>query len=139
MFSKITLTICVLIVGILVPILEVNETHLFNPLWPPHARLHEAWQLTSNTATALVCLWLAWSQSRVRLASFLALVVTAGFLVAFAARQAYGGSMQHTDGTEIVLLGVNAAVLVMGIASLVLAIMCLVRSPQSPSANASVV
>jgi hypothetical protein len=27
------------------PLLEANVAHVLNPEWPPHARLHEAWQL----------------------------------------------------------------------------------------------
>ena len=78
--------------------------------------------MTTNGALAATCLWLVWLQQRVRLASVLGLIVTGGFLAAYATRAAYGGSMLHTDGTELRALGANAAVLVMGVASAVLAL-----------------
>lgn len=52
---KIAVTFAALLFGLIVPILEVNATHLLNPLWPSHGRLHEAWQLLTNTAIALTC------------------------------------------------------------------------------------
>lgn len=126
MFRKLSVTACVLTFGLIVPILEINDTHLFNPLWPAHARLHEAWQLMTNGALAATCLWLVWLQQRVRLASVIGLIVTGGFLAAYATRVAYGGSMLHTDGTELRALGANAAVLVMGAASALLTLMLFV-------------
>lgn len=121
MTRKILLTLAVLVFALVVPILEVGETHVFNPLWPEHARLHEVWQLLTNSALGAVCLWLAWGQGRVRLASGLALLVTGGFLASFALASTYGGSMRHTDGSEIAVAGVNAGVLVMVAASMILA------------------
>lgn len=123
MLKKVLLTLAVATFGLMVPVLEISETHLFNPLWPPHARLHEGWQLVTNSAIAAVCLWLAWRKGDVRGAALLALVVVAGFLAAFGLRATYGGSMLHTDGSEIAIGGVNVAVLVMVLAGAILAIL----------------
>jgi hypothetical protein len=115
MTSKLILTLCVLIFGAVVPMLEINATHVFNPLWPEHARLHEVWQLVSNSALAALCLYLAWGRNDVRLASVIALCVSAGFLGSVFLADTYGGSMRHTDGSEIAVGGVNVAVLVMAV------------------------
>ena len=114
-------TLALLIPLALVPWLEINATHLTNPDWPPHARLHEAWQLITNATLALIGLWLGWTRRRWREAAGLGLVITASFLAAWALRGVYGGSMAGTTSGSTVLLGVDVAVWVMGAASLLLA------------------
>lgn len=131
MFKKILLSASVATFGLLVPLLEIYETHVFNPLWPAHARLHEVWQLGTNIAIAILCLWLAWHRSDLRSAAALGLTVVAGFLGAFLLGPTYGGSMKHADGTEIILAGVNAAVIVMLVAAAILG-WILVSKPRRP-------
>lgn len=113
----IILALCVLPFGLLTPILEIGPTHVFNPDWPGHARLHVVWQLTTNSALALLCLWLAWRRGQTRLAAIIALIVTGGFLVAFALSQFFGGTMRHSDGSEMTVAGVNIAVILMALAT----------------------
>lgn len=126
MAARVLVTLGVLVYGLVVPFLEINATHVFDPLWPPHARLHEVWQLSTNSAIGLLSLWLAWSRREVVLASVLAVLVTGGFLVAFAGRALYGGSMVLSDGTEKMVLGLNlgvvgfVAVLMMSLTAVVL-------------------
>ena len=108
--SFIVLTLCILPFGLLTPILEIGPTHVFNPEWPGHARLHEVWQLITHCGIAVLCLWLGWYKNNVRLAAVIALLVSGGFLAAFALSSSYGGTMQHSDGTEILVGGINVAV-----------------------------
>ena len=136
MTRKIAITFAALLFGLIVPILEVNATHLLNPLWPSHARLHEAWQLLTNGAIALVCLWLAWRAERVREAAALALLVVGGFLIAWASGPLYGGNMLHTDGSQIALGGINVAVIFM-IVAVVGLIWALVPERGHPTARES--
>src|SRR5690606_21484593 len=89
------------------PIFEINASHVFNPQWPPHARLHEVWQLASNCALGAFSLWLVWFRSEIRLSSLITLFVTGGFLLAYALRDHYGGSMVLSDGSEKMILGLN--------------------------------
>lgn len=107
----VALTLGAAIYGLAVPILELDTTHLLNPAWPSHARLHEAWQLATNSTLAAVAVASVWWTRRAGRAVAIAAIVTGGFFVAFLTRDAYGGSMLHTDGTERRVLGVNVGVL----------------------------
>jgi hypothetical protein len=104
-----------------VPYLEANATHLFNPEWPGHARLHEAWQLLANILLAALCLWLTWGAGQTRLAATILLAITGSFVVAYAASGLYGGSMGQTTSVSLELGGINPAVLVMVVATVALA------------------
>ncbi|MBU1378324.1 MAG: DUF2306 domain-containing protein [Alphaproteobacteria bacterium] len=113
MIRNVAVSLCVLTFGLAVPILEINATHVWNPAWPGHARLHEVWQLITNVVLALACLWLVWVRRQVRSAALLGLAVVGGFLAAYALRGAFGGSMVHPDGSELLIGGVNPATAIM--------------------------
>ncbi len=108
--ARIALTLGALIYGAVVPLLELNETHVWNPTWVAHARLHEVWQLITNSAFAVLALRWIWIDRRTRLPSLIAAVITGGFLAAYALRDGYGGSMVHSNGTEMRLGGINLGV-----------------------------
>lgn len=116
MTARLFVTAGILLYACAVPFLEINATHLFNPQWVSHARLHEAWQLATNTSIGALSLWLAWCRNEIRVPAILTLVVAGGFLVAYVLRGAYGGSMRHTDGSELTVLGVNLGVIGFGVA-----------------------
>ena len=99
---------------VLIPLLELNSTHLTNPDWPSHARLHEAWQLLTNAAISMLALGCVWTARAPRIGISLALTICASFLIAWALGSVYGGSMLHSDGTQIAVVGINAAVIVVG-------------------------
>ncbi|MDZ4021184.1 hypothetical protein LOY46_14195 [Pseudomonas sichuanensis] len=107
MLSKLLVTVGIVFYAVVVPILEINDTHVFNQAWAPHARLHETWQLFTNTALGAFSVWLVWGRNDLRLASLLTLFVTGGFLLAYWLRDGYGGSMVLSDGSEKMIMGVN--------------------------------
>ena len=39
---------------------DLNDTHVFNPEWPPHARFHGAAGWGTVSAAQLLALWLIW-------------------------------------------------------------------------------
>lgn len=39
---------------------DLNETHMFNPNWPPHAKFHNAQTIMLGTLLGLIVLWLVW-------------------------------------------------------------------------------
>ncbi|GLQ24234.1 hypothetical protein GCM10007853_21080 [Algimonas ampicilliniresistens] len=101
-----------LVFGLLIPMLEINPTHLLNPGWPPHARLHEAWQLITNGAISVFALYLVATSKAPKIAIVLSLIINVSFLSAFVLARSYGGSMLHTDGTQMAVGGINVAVLI---------------------------
>lgn len=120
MIKKIAITFSVILYAIIVPLLDINETHVWNPDWTPHARIHEVWQLITNSSIGLVCLWLVWYKKEVLLSTLLSLIVMGGFLLAFFLKDGYGGSMKYLDGSEKTVLGINIGILGFGIAFLFL-------------------
>ena len=115
MLDRILMTVGIVLYAVAVPYLEINATHVFNPDWVAHARLHEVWQLATNSVLGLLCLWWVWGPPRRRvLPSLVALSVTGGFLFANVIQGLYGGSMVHPDGSEKLALGVNVGLLGFG-------------------------
>ncbi|MFJ3049995.1 hypothetical protein [Pseudomonas nitroreducens] len=107
MLPKLLVTIGIVFYAVIVPVLEINDSHVFNPAWEAHARLHEVWQLFTNTAIGGFSLWLVWARHDLRLPSWLTVFVTGGFLLSYWLRGSYGGSMVLSDGSEKMILGVN--------------------------------
>lgn len=110
------ITFSIVLYAIAVPILEINDTHVFNPDWTPHAKIHEVWQLITNSAIGVLCLWLVWVKKEFRLSTLLSMLVTGAFLLAYFLQDLYGGSMKYLDGSEKTLGGINIGVLGFGIA-----------------------
>jgi hypothetical protein len=120
MIKKIAITFSVILYAIIVPFLDINETHVWNPDWTPHARIHEVWQLITNSSIGVVCLWLVWYKKEMQLSFLLSIIIMGGFLLAFFLKDGYGGSMKYLDGSEKTILGINIGVLGFGIAFLFL-------------------
>jgi len=114
--KKSIITFSIILYAVVVPFLEINATHVFNPDWTPHVRIHEVWQLLTNSSIGLLSLWLVWVKKETRIAAMLSLLITGGFLLAFILQDYYGGSMKYLDGSEKTLLGVNIGVIGFGIA-----------------------
>ncbi|RZS90562.1 hypothetical protein [Aquimarina brevivitae] len=116
MLKKIAITFSVLLYAIAVPILEINDTHIWNPDWTPHVRIHEVWQLLTNTSIGIFCLWLVWFKGETTISALLSAFIMGGFLIAFFLKEGYGGSMQYLDGSEKTIFGINIGVLGFGVA-----------------------
>jgi len=128
--QRYSITFAVVLYAVAVPVLEINQTHVFNTDWTPHVRIHEVWQLITNSGIGLLCLWLVWVKKEVKIATVLSLLITGGFLFAFILKDFYGGSMKYLDGSEKTLLGINIGILGFGIASTVLLISLALNTKQ---------
>lgn len=109
-----SVALCAFVLSAVIPFMEISESHLFNPEWPSHARLHEAWQLIENAAISILALILVWKGIAPRLGIVLGLILSTSFLIAWLAGPLYGGSMVHSDGTEFTIGGIS--VVVVGVA-----------------------
>ena len=85
-FAAVVVTVSALVSGIIILILELNESHLFNSGWPSHARLHEAWQLMTNSALSALSVFLICSGRAPGLAILLSLIISIPFPVGLRCR-----------------------------------------------------
>jgi len=58
--AKIIVTVCALITTIGAYLADYNETHLFNPKWPPHAKFHDAQTMLLSFFLCVFVLYYAW-------------------------------------------------------------------------------
>jgi len=90
-----------LFLAVVPPLVDFNSTHVTNPLWTGHARLHTVWLLTTNSIIAVLALGLMWRElkvSSIRAGAILTAAPLAGFFVAAATRPLYGGSFTDPNG-----------------------------------------
>ena len=61
--GRLLLSLILAIVGFGSIPVDFNSTHIFNPVWPPHARYHDVMLLTVWAGLAPMALWLLWRRS----------------------------------------------------------------------------
>lgn len=109
-----------IVLAVLIPVLEVNGTHLFSPDWPAHARFHEAWQLLTNAGLAVAALWLALARGRERLAAALVLIIVGSLILACVFEGLYGGAIARPGGDDLQPFGLSLPVLIMSLLAVAL-------------------
>lgn len=124
MLGRIIMTIATLMYGVIPPLVDLTETHVFHPDWTPHARMHMVWLLGTNTSIAMVALYFLWLHQsslnlRVRLAGVLGLCVYGGFMLSAFTTWLYGGSLSDAGGVPPIM-GMDANILVFSLALLLL-------------------
>ncbi|NJS13864.1 MAG: hypothetical protein HC788_03615 [Sphingopyxis sp.] len=127
LLRRILLTLSVSVLGLLVPYLEYSPTHIFNPDWPGHAKLHDVWQLMTNSTLSGAAAYLAWTRDDLRTAARLGLVAPLAFLLSYLLMDHYGGSMVNSDGTELRFGSFNASLIMMLIVSGILGFLAVAR------------
>lgn len=96
LLGRVMMSVATIMVGLLPIAVDLSASHVLNPTWNAHARLHEVWLLGSSGLLAIVALYLIWlHRSDRRFATLLAGVITAGmlggFFIAAATASLYGG------------------------------------------------
>ena len=99
---------------------DLNETHLFNPLWSEHARCHGAWLLAFTAGVALISLYLMWWRNDVFVPIFLGLVFAAGFWIATVFGPAYGGALVDPNGHIQTIAGIEANMFLFSVVTMLL-------------------
>ena len=122
--SKLLLKIAISAISIfygLVPALaDLNETHLFNPLWSQHARFHGAWFLAFAAGVAGTALFLIWRRDEVFVPIVLGLMFAGGFWIATLFRSAYGGELVDTNGHTHTIAGIESNTFLFSIVGILL-------------------
>jgi hypothetical protein len=113
--ARLLVTAPALFLAVVPPLVDFNSTHVTNPLWTGHARLHTVWLLSTNSIIAVLALGLMWRELKiasVRAGAVLTAAPLVGFFVAAATRSLYGGAFSDPNGVaqRIGLLDVNLAV-----------------------------
>lgn len=112
---KLAVTLGTLVYGIVPAIADLNETHLFNPEWSPHARVHGAWFLFFGALMSFVALFRLWVRNDLLLPITIGLCFVAGFWLAFLTSSFYGGALVDTNGVEARVLGLESNVFVFSV------------------------
>ena len=103
-YARLLITVPAVFLAIVPPLADFNSTHVANPLWPPHARLHTVWLICTNSSIALLALAVLWARSglpsrkSVLLAAALTGAILLGFFAAAATQSAYGGALTDSNG-----------------------------------------
>lgn len=105
---------------------DTNWTHLLNPAWPGHARIHLVWFLALIFLSGLANLYLVWLRRPDDLRNLWLSVYWQGanlasFWIACLLSPLYGGQITLPD-THMLILGIDENVVVFTLLSLVLAV-----------------
>ena len=91
MISKYLTSICLLLGTIIPLIVDTGNTHLLNPDWDAHSRVHEVWRLSTNIFLAGLGLYLLWIRNYLLIPALLSLCIVLGFFTAIFTMPLYGG------------------------------------------------
>lgn len=96
LLGRVLMSLGLVMVGVIPLLVDLTPTHVFNPAWPAHARLHEVWLLCTGALLTLVNLYFVWLyRERPRfgltLAGVLGSALVGGFFIASATASGYGG------------------------------------------------
>ena len=107
--TKYLTTLCLISGGILPILVDVNTSHLLNPDWDSHARVHEAWRLSTNFLVFSLGIFLLWSKNKEMLGGLLSLCIHFGFVLGAAFMPFYGGELvgEGIPEPEILMLPLN--------------------------------
>lgn len=108
--------------GLVPAIADLNETHLFNPLWSAHARLHGAWFLAFAAGIALIGLFLIWVRDDVFLPITFGIMFVAGFWVATIFGPMYSGALVDENGYVQTVFGIESNMFLFSVVGVLLLI-----------------
>jgi hypothetical protein len=74
----------------------------------------------TNAALSVLALVLVWKGSAPKIGIGIVLIISIAFLMSLITGPLYGGSMLNSDGSEMALAGVNIAVLIVAILTVLL-------------------
>lgn len=117
---KLSVSLITLFYGFVPAIADLNETHLFNPLWSEHARFHGAWFLAFAAGVSITALYMIWRKDEIFIPIVLGLMFAAGFWVATLFRSAYGGELVDSNGHTHTIAGIESNTFLFAVVSILL-------------------
>jgi hypothetical protein len=88
---------------------DYNESHLFNPDWPPHAKFHDGMTLSLSILLGLMTILFTWRKTGERLSAVIAASGFEGvFCICFFTAALYPNASynSHPEATETLPLGI---------------------------------
>lgn len=125
--TRIVFTVLIVVYAVLPMFAELNSTHVVNPNWPGHARLHNVWLIVQNALLGLLAFYLLWIQSsreNLLIAGLIGTIIFGGFLIASLTAPHYAGTLTDPGGEVLLVDGVDINVYVLG-ASFVISVISL--------------
>ena len=104
--SKYLTSIALIAAGLGPLLIDIGTTHLLNPDWDAHARVHEVWRLSTNSLITMLGLYLLWIKQREFLAALLSLCLLIGFWISVFLIPFYGGLPVGNGIDELAPLGI---------------------------------
>ena len=125
--SRVIFTLLIFVYAVLLLRAELNPTHVVNPEWPGHARLHNVWLLVQNASLCVLSLYLIWKQSsreNLLIAGLIGTIIFACFLITGITSPLYGGSLTDPGAEVLLIQGMDINVFVLD-ASFIVSLMCM--------------
>lgn len=117
--SKYFTSIALICAGLGPLLIDVGITHLLNPDWDAHARVHEVWRLSSNSFIAFLGLYLIWIMQKELLAALLSLCLLLGFWVSVFLMPFYDGLAVGQGVDELEPFGVPLNIISFAVVSII--------------------
>ena len=104
--GKYITSLCLLVGGMVPIVVDIGSSHLFNPDWDAHARVHEVWRLSTNFLIFSLGIYLLWVKQNEVLSAFLSLCIHLGFVFSAATMSLYGGAAIGEGVPEPSVIGI---------------------------------
>ena len=104
--GKYITTLCLIVGGIVPIIVDISSSHLFNPDWDAHARVHEVWRLSTNFLIFGLGIYLLWVKKNEVLSACLSLCIHLGFVFSAVTMSLYGGAATGAGIPEPFIIGI---------------------------------
>ena len=104
--GKYITTFCLIVGGVVPLIVDISSSHLFNPDWDAHARVHELWRLSTNFLIFGLGIYLLWVKKNEVLSGLLSLSIHLGFVFSAATMSLYGGAATGEGIPEPFIIGI---------------------------------
>ena len=104
--GKYITTFCLIVGGVVPLIVDISSSHLFNPDWDAHARVHEVWRLSTNFLIFGLGIYLLWVKKNEVLSALLSLCIHLGFIFSAATMSFYGGAATGEAVPEPSIIGI---------------------------------